>query len=99
MYFTVIWNILCSMLLVPDSDPVLIPSRHCAIDLQGPDWSGVRSRITGRWFIWGNLSVTGEMKGGRYRRMKEDRVAEPLLHLIHKDIGCSHLLCWVIPAQ
>lgn len=51
----------------------------------------MRSRIADRWFIWGNLSVTGEIGGG-YRGMKEDNVAEPLPHLIHKDTGSSHLL-------
>lgn len=51
----------------------------------------MRSSITDRWFIWGNLSVTGEI-GGRYRGLKEDNVAEPLPHLIYKDIGSSHLL-------
>lgn len=30
--------------------------------------------------------------GGGYRGMKEDNVAEPLPHLIHKDTGSSHLL-------
>lgn len=26
----------CLLVLVPDWDPVLIPSLHCAIDLRGP---------------------------------------------------------------
>lgn len=71
---------------------MLIPCRHCAIDLQGPDWSGVRSRITDRWFIWVNLSLDWRDEGGDTGGWKEDKVAEPPLHSINKDIGCSHLL-------
>lgn len=72
------------LVLVPDWDPVLILSLHCAVDLRGPDWRGVRSCITDRWFIWVNLSLTGGKcgVGGGRKDIEEDgrrnEVAKPL---------------------
>lgn len=70
MFYSNLVLVFGMLVLVPDTEHVLIPSRHCAIDLQGPDWRGVRSGVTDRWFIWVNLSLTGGKTGGGggYRR-------------------------------
>lgn len=70
------------------SHPFAVPSIS-----GGPDWRGVRSCVTDRWFIWVNLSLTGGKGGGERKDIEEDgRRGEVAKPLIHKDIGWSNLL-------